>query len=263
MSETLLRKTVALVTGAGSPQGIGFAVACRLAEDGISVAVSSTTDRIRARAHELRAQGFAALPVNADLTSLPAVERLVQETLGAFGHIDILVNNAGMAQIGVPEEAGAVTDLSEEEWAMGLARNATTAFLCCKAVIPFMVQQKYGRIINVASVTGPVVANPFEAGYAAGKAAMIGLTRTLALETARSGITVNAVAPGWIATASSTPEEREAGRYSPIGRPGTPGEVASAVHWLASPSASYVSGQVIIVDGGNSIQENKAPYGRT
>ena len=145
---------------------------------------------------------------------------------------------------------------------MGLARNATTAFLCCKAVIPFMVQQQYGRIINVASVTGPVVANPFEAAYAAGKAAMVGLTRTLALETARSGITVNAVAPGWIATASSTPQEREAGQYSPMGRHGTPSEVASAVHWLASPSASYVSGQVIIVDGGNSIQENKAPYGR-
>jgi len=122
-----------------------------------------------------------------------------------------------------------------------------------------MLAAKYGRIVNVSSVTGPIVSNPREASYSAAKAGMVGLTRCLALEVARHGITVNAVAPGWIETASSTEHEILAGKNTPVGRPGRPDEVAAAIAFLATESASYITGQLIIVDGGNSIQEYKGP----
>jgi 3-oxoacyl-[acyl-carrier protein] reductase len=125
--------------------------------------------------------------------------------------------------------------------------------------MPFMLAANYGRIVNVSSVTGPIVSNPRETAYSAAKAGMVGMTRSLALEVARKGITVNAVAPGWIETASSTEHELIAGRNTPIGRPGHPDEVAAAIAFLASESASYITGQLIIVDGGNALQEYKGP----
>ena len=121
-----------------------------------------------------------------------------------------------------------------------------------------MVERGYGRIVMVSSVTGPLVADPGTAAYAAAKAAMDGMMRTVALEYGRDGITVNSVAPGWIETASSTAAEREAGRHTPVGRPGTPAEVAGLIAYLASESASYLTGQSIAIDGGNTIQE---PHG--
>jgi 3-oxoacyl-[acyl-carrier protein] reductase len=252
---------VALVTGAGSPQGIGFATARLLARQGARLALTSTTQRIEDRARELRAEGGEVLALAADLCDSVLTHSLVQEILNSFGSIDILVNNAGMTQIGKPTATTALpmAELPEEDWDYSIALNLKTTFNVTKAVLPSMLKANYGRIINISSTTGTIGSNPRETAYSAAKAAVVGLTRSLALEVARQYITVNAVAPGWIETASSTDHEIIAGRNTPLGRPGHPDEVAAAVAFLASESASYITGQLIIVDGGNSLQEYKGP----
>jgi 3-oxoacyl-[acyl-carrier protein] reductase len=255
-----LAEKVALVTGAGSPTGIGHATARLLAQQGPRVAITSTTSRIEDRARELAAKGATVFAQAADLTSREQTQRLVDEALQHYGRIDILVNNAGMIQVGgSPNTSLSFDQLSEEQWDYGIAINLKTMFNATKAVLPAMLAAAYGRIVNVASVTGPVLSNPRETAYSAAKAAMVGFTRSPALEVAGKGITVNAVAPGWIETASSTDEEIVAGRNTPMGRPGRPEEVAAAIVFLCSDQASYITGQIIVVDGGNTIQEYKGP----
>ena len=250
---------VAAVTGAGSPEGIGFATARLLAELGAAVLLSATSDRIEVRASELRAAGFDAAGVIADLTLEAAASGLVSAALRQWGRLDIVVNNAGMVFVASPDfESGTAESMSVPTWQASLDRNLTSAFLVTRAALPAMTSRGWGRVIMVASVTGPVMAMRADVGYAAAKAGMAGLARAVAIDAARHGVTVNAVAPGWIATASQTPDEYRQGLVTPIGRSATPGEVAAAVAWLASPGASYVTGQCLVVDGGNSVAEERA-----
>lgn len=253
-----LEGQVALVTGAGSPTGIGFATARQLGQDGATVLLVSTTDRIHARAAELAAEGIPARGYVANLTQPQAVQAIFEDIRQTFGHLEICVNNAGMIVVGEAPFECRVDDIPLEEWQRSLERNLTTAFLVTRAALPLMRAQKYGRIINVASTSGPVQAFVGDAAYHAAKAGLWGYTRACALETAADGITVNAVAPGWIATASQLESEAHAGLLTPMQRSGTPEEVAFAIRFLADRRASYITGQLLIVDGGNSLPEDRA-----
>jgi 3-oxoacyl-[acyl-carrier protein] reductase len=245
---------VALVTGAGSAEGIGFACARALARAGARVALTATGPRIHQRRAEL---GAGHVAYTADLTRADEAAGLVDSVCRDLGPVAILVNNAGMVQQGTETVNSPVEAISDAEWQHHLALNVTTAFNVIRAVLPDMQRHGFGRIVNVASVTGPLVTNPRSAGYSAAKAAMTGLTRAVAIENASRGITCNAVLPGWIATASSSAAEIAAGQASPAGRPGTAEEVAACALFLADAAASYVTGSMLVVDGGNSIVEFK------
>ncbi|QUD86680.1 SDR family NAD(P)-dependent oxidoreductase [Phenylobacterium montanum] len=251
--QSFQRARRALVTGAGAADGIGFAIARGLARAGLAVHLTGASERVLARAAEIRADGGKAEASVFDLTRAAEVERL----RAACGPVEILVNNAGMGSLAQPALQAPFADLSEADWNRGISVSLTSCFLVTRGFLPAMLQGGFGRIVNIASVTGPYVSNAGESAYSAAKAGMVGLTHALALEAGPSGVTVNAVAPGWIDTGAATDEERRAALKTPLGRAGSPDEVAACALFLASDQASYVNGSVLVVDGGNILQERK------
>jgi len=238
---------VAVVTGSG--RGIGRAIALELARQGAAVVINDVGDAAPAQqaCQEILDKGGRSQVILADISQSTEASRLIDDTLKAYGRVDILVNNAGITRDQL------VLRLSDEDWDRVLSINLKGAFLCIKSALRPMLKQRWGRIINISSVTG-IIGNPGQANYAADKAGLLGLTKAVAREVASRGVTVNAVAPGAIDTAMlrNVSEElrQEMIKQIPIGRLGTPEDVANMVAFLASESTSYITGQVFHVDGG-------------
>ena len=240
----------AIITGAS--RGIGKAIALALAKSGMNIVINyvSNADAAEQTAQEIRSLGVSALPVQADVSDFSAAGELVKQTLDTFGRIDVLVNNAGITRDGI------FARMSEEAFDAVLNTNLKSAFNCSRHVIPLMMKQRSGRIINISSIAG-VIGNAGQANYAASKAGVIGLTKALAREVAKRGITVNAIAPGFIETdmtknlPSSVTEKM--GELIPMGRMGHAEEIGSAAAFLAGDGAGYITGQVLIIDGGMAI----------
>lgn len=242
----------ALISGAGAPGGIGVAIAKVLKDLGAEVFITSTTERIHERARELGVTGLIA-----DLTR----ERDSLRAIASIERLDILVNNAGMTSVNSPlgtDEASDLTNITGEAWQRGMQRNLETAFNLTKAALPILRKSDNGRIIMVSSVTGGLMAMANQPVYAAAKAAMIGLMRSISLDEAKYGVTCNAILPGWIETDTQSSHEKLQGLKTPLGRNGKPKEIASLVGWLASNDAGYMTGQTLVIDGGNSISEERA-----
>lgn len=259
---TRLPHRVALITGAGAADGIGFHSARALAESGVHVLLTGHSERVNHRARDLHERGLLASSHPADLTDTDAVARLSDWVRQTTGQLDALVINHGMTSVPSPMQAtgesGSISETSVARFRTSLERNLVSAFAVTQQLLPLVRQSAAGRIVFVTSVTGGTMAMRHEVSYAAAKAGLEGLMRALALDEAPHGVLVNAVAPGWIATGSQTPHEAHEGAHVPLGRSGRPDEVASTIAWLASESAGYLTGRVIVVDGGNSIGEERS-----
>lgn len=255
---------VALVSGAGSANGIGFATAKLLGQSGMGVILTAASARVFERQAELQAEGSWTRAFEADLTHENQVLDLIEFVRLEAGQLDAVVANHGMTSVKQPMdttgETGTAASLSRRAFEFSLSRNLVSVFDLLRHSLPLLRESNAGRIAVVGSVTGGLMATRGDAAYAASKAALLGLTRSLALDEAQYGMTANLVAPGWIATDSQTPSEHQEGLVTPLGRSGTPQEVAAIIAFLCSEAAGYITGQMLVVDGGNSISEERSSY---
>jgi 3-oxoacyl-[acyl-carrier protein] reductase len=243
-----LSNKVAIVTG--SARGIGKAIALKLAEVGADVVVNdipAAAEALEATANEIRALKRKALALTADVSSSADVNKFIEAAAAQMGHIDILVNNAGVTRDQL------IMRMTDEEWDTVLNVDLKSAFLCSRAVIRYMMKQRWGRIVSIASVVG-LGGNAGQANYAAAKAGIIGLTKSIAKEVGSRNITANAIAPGFIETKMTAALDEKQRQILlqriPLQSIGTPRDVAEAVAFLASEEAKYITGQVVGVDGG-------------
>lgn len=240
-----LKDKVAIVTGAG--RGIGKAIALGLSAAGANLVVAArTTEQVEATAAEINDKGGKAIAVTADVRYKDKVERVISEATAKFGRIDILVNNAG-GMFAVP-----TMEMRENQWDVTIAENLRSVFLCSQAAGKVMMSQKKGAIVNIASIVG-IVAQPLNAAYAAAKAGVINLTKTMATDLAPYGIRVNGIAPGLIITPGTEwLYDQPTGMAGdiPLARGGRPEDIVGGVIYLASDASLYVTGQTIVVDGG-------------
>jgi 3-oxoacyl-[acyl-carrier protein] reductase len=243
-----------LITGAGSSKGIGFASAKLLQKMGATVFLAGKSERVKDRAQELGCLYFCA-----DLTKETEVKELFIKVSQEFKILDVLVNNAGMTAVNeqAGQESGDISQTSYEMFTASWQRNLGSIFLVTKAFLPLLRKSDNPRVVMISSITGTLMAMKNEVSYAASKAGISGLTKALALDFASDKILVNAIAPGWVATDSQLDSEVQAGLNTPLQRSARPEEIASLVGYLASDEASYLTGQIIAVDGGNSIQEER------
>jgi len=243
-----LKGKVAIVTGAG--HGIGREIALSLARNGAEVVVTDVTDAIFEVGKQIEALGSKALPIKCDVTELEQAQDVEEKVIGKYERIDILVNNAGI----YPQKA--FLDMTADDWNKVLRVNLNGVFHCTKAVIPKMVKQRYGKIVNIASIAGAVVGFQNLTHYSASKAAIAGFTKSLALEVAQYGINVNAVAPGPIDVgdmAANTEMYQQIIKAIPVGRMGRPIDIANLVVFLVSDESNFITGQCIVSDGGYTL----------
>jgi hypothetical protein len=255
-----LESKVAVVTGGAMGNGWGISkVFCR---EGAQVVMLDVSDRVFEAARNFVGQGYKASAHQVDITDYDGVKRVVDERAGTFGRIDILVNNAGIAKL-IP-----FLEMTDEVRDLHFNVNINGAWNCTKAVLPFMVEKNYGRIVNISSVTGPIVADTGETAYAITKSALWGFTKALAMEVVRNNITVNAICPGMIDTpmvrngvAEFMPDDPQAvidilASGIPMKRLGSPVDVGELAAFLASDAAGYITGQPFVIDGGSTLPES-------
>jgi len=254
-----LKDKVAIITGAARGNGEGAARV--MAREGAIVVLTDVLDKVHETAESIREHDCQVVSFTMDVTKPAEVNKVVQEVLEQFGMVDILVNNAGVAK------GGALVNLPDDVRDLVFDVNIKGVFICTKAVLPGMIERKYGKIVNISSVTGPIVSNPGLCAYSATKGAVWGFTKALAIEVARYNINVNAVCPGWIDTPMmrqmNDPDRflKRLATTVPIGRLGTSEEVGDLVAFLASDESRYITGTPVVIDGGSTLPEDNYPPG--